>query len=84
MEFVYVKYWRHRKVFIDGVEAGMTNVVLTVGQAGFHTFTLSPPPNYVPAKQRKLVRNTSPQFPLEIEFLHQSQVPPQVPTPPGP
>lgn len=74
MEFVFVRYWRRRTVHIDGVEGGMTNVVLTVGEEGFHRFELSPPPNYTPLQQRKLVRNTSPQFPLEIGFRHQSQL----------
>ena len=73
MEFVLVKYWRRRRVLIDGVEGGMTNVVLTAGEEGFHRFELSPPPNYTPPRMRKLVRNTSPQFPLEVEFRHQSQ-----------
>ena len=74
MEFVRIKYWRRRRVFIDGDPSGMTNVVLTVGEEGFHQFELSPPPNYTPLRRRKLVRNTSPQFPLEIEFKHQSQL----------
>ena len=73
MEYVFVKYWRRRTVFVDGVESGMTNTILIVGEEGYHRFELSPPPNYCPLYQRKLVRDTSPQFPLEIEFLHESQ-----------
>ncbi len=73
MEYVFVKYWRHRTVFIDGVEGGYTHKIVTVGEEGFHRFALSPPPNYRPVSQRKLVKNTSPQFPLLVEFKHESQ-----------
>ncbi len=72
MEFVKVKYWRNRGVIIDGQDAGMTNRSLIVGE-GRHRFELSPPKNYVPPSQIKVVRNTTRQRPLVVEFLHESQ-----------
>ena len=50
MEFVKVKYWRHRVVLINGQRAGMTNRTLVVGE-GRQRFELSPPKNYVPSEQ---------------------------------
>lgn len=73
MEWVKVKYWRKRKVMIDDQESGVTNEVLAVSE-GRHRFQLSPPPNYTPAQQTETIRNTTPQSPLEIEFLHGNQV----------
>ena len=72
MEFVRVKYWRNRRVFIDGQSSGMTNRVLAVGE-GRHRFELSPPKHYAPTQQVKVVRNTSRARPLEIAFMHRSQ-----------
>ncbi len=74
MEYVKVAYWRNRGVVIDGQPSGMTNTTLIVGK-GRHRFELSPPPNYVPPRQIKVVRNTTPQRPLEITFRHESQLP---------
>jgi len=74
-EYIYVKYWRRRTVYVDGEPSGMTNTVLEVGEAGRHRIELSPPPNYCPSYQRPNVQLTTPQFPLELEFLHKSQQP---------
>ncbi len=72
MEFVHVRYWRSRTVFIDGQAAGLTNTLLNVGE-GRHRFELSPPPNYVPLQQVRVVRNTTRARPLELVFQHTSQ-----------
>jgi hypothetical protein len=72
MEFVKVRYWRDRKVIIDGTEVGFTNRLLAVGE-GRHRFELSPPKNYVPTEQIKVVSNTTRPRPLEVVFLHESQ-----------
>ena len=72
MEFVKVEYWRNRTVLIDGQEAGTTNRVLLVGE-GRHRFELSPPKNYVPETQVRVVRDTTRARPLVIGFLHESQ-----------
>jgi hypothetical protein len=48
VEYVFIKYWRRRTVFVDGIESGMTDTVLTVGEEGYHHFELSDPPNYYP------------------------------------
>ena len=74
-EYVYVKYWRRRTVYVDGKPSGMTNTVLDVGEAGRHKIELSPPPNYSPSYRLPVVEFTTPQFPLEVEFLHESQLP---------
>lgn len=50
----------------------MTNRLLVVGE-GRHLFELSPPKNYVPPRQIKVVRKTTRQRPLEIVFLPKSQ-----------
>lgn len=80
MEFVRVKYWRHRRVCIDGQSSGMTNRVLAVGE-GRHRFELSPPKNYVPAQQVKVVRNTSRARPLEIVFVYRRRAATPPPSP---
>ncbi len=71
-EFVKVEYWRHRVVLINGQRAGFTNRTLTVGE-GRQRFELSPPKNYRPPEQIKVVRGTTRQRPLVISFLHESQ-----------
>ncbi len=72
MEWVKVKYWRRRTVFIDGHPIGVTNRLLRVGE-GRHRFELSPPKNYTPEQQTRMVRNTSRVRPLIIVFRHESQ-----------
>jgi hypothetical protein len=73
MEYVLVHYWRKRTVFVDGEANGTTNAIIALGEEGYHRFDLGSPPNYCPSSQRKLVSGTTRQFPLEIEFLHESQ-----------
>ncbi len=73
VEYVRVKCWRNRRVIIDGQPSGVTNRVLRVGE-GRHRFELSPPVNYTPPQQTKSVKNTTEQFPMEIEFRHEDQI----------
>ena len=72
MEYVKVKYWRSRGVIIDGQDAGVTNRVLAVVE-GRHRFTLTPPNNFQPESQIKVVRNTTRARPMIVEFQHESQ-----------
>lgn len=67
MEFVTVKYWRRRNVYIDGQKSGYTNTVLQTNR-GTHVFTLGDPPNYEPLQRRKKVQKTNPVKPLVVEF----------------
>lgn len=72
MEFLRVRYWRRRGVFVDGQLTGMTNRVLSVGE-GRHRIELSPPKNYEPPERIVVLRNTTRQRPREVSFLHESQ-----------
>ncbi|MDH5323302.1 MAG: hypothetical protein OEW81_12895 [Gammaproteobacteria bacterium] len=67
MEYVMVKYYRRRTVYIDGDKSGYTNSLLRVNR-GTHKFELSPPPNYTPVTLKLFVKNTIPAHPMLIEF----------------
>ena len=67
MEFVKVKYYRRRTVYIDGDKSGYTNTLLRVNR-GTHKFELSAPPNYTPAFRKPFVKDTIPARPMIIEF----------------
>jgi hypothetical protein len=67
MEFVKVKYYRRRTVYIDGDKSGFTNTLLRVNR-GTHRFEMSEPPNYTPSFRKSFVKNTSPARPLIIDF----------------
>lgn len=69
MEFVRVKYWRRRNVYIDGQKSGYTNTVLRTNR-GTHIFTLGDPPNYQPIRRRVRVHNTNPVSPLVVQFTN--------------
>ncbi len=67
MEFVKVKYYRRRTVYIDGNKSGYTNTLLRVNR-GTHKFEMSEPSNYTPSFHKPFVENTIPARPLIIEF----------------
>ena len=67
MEFVTVKYWRRRNVYINGEKSGYTNMTLRTNR-GTQVFTLSDPPNYQPTKRRVTVRDTTVIKPLVVSF----------------
>jgi hypothetical protein len=73
MEFVIVVYPTHRKVRIDGQDAGFTNVTLRV-ETGHHVFDLGLPPDYEPGSVRKLVKTTTVLDPLIVNDFHQGLV----------
>ncbi|MCH9001863.1 MAG: PEGA domain-containing protein [Planctomycetes bacterium] len=67
MEFVTVKYWRRRNVYINGEKSGYTNMTLRTNR-GTKVFTLSDPPNYEPTRRRVTVQNTTVIKPLVVSF----------------
>ena len=67
MEFVTVKYWRKRNVFLDGQKSGYTNMVLQTNR-GTHIIKLGDPQNYRPKQRRVRVFDTGPGDPLIVEF----------------
>jgi hypothetical protein len=67
MEFLLVTYPHEREVLIEGVEAGLTNQLITLAP-GTYTITLAPPRDFVPRQQEIVVEDTSPMDPLEIVF----------------
>ncbi len=72
-QFVRVKYWRRRGVLIDGKPSGgMTNEILLTTE-GKHTFSLTPPSNFLPAEQTRTVNHPRWREPLELEFKPKSR-----------
>jgi hypothetical protein len=67
MEYVIVKYYRKRNVFMDGNQNGKTNETLRV-QEGTHKFDLGKNKNYSPGFRRVKVTNTTQIKPMEIKF----------------
>ena len=67
MEYVTVKYYRKRNVFMDGNSTGKTNGTLRV-EEGTHKFDLGEPKNYSPSFCRIKVTNTTQIEPMEITF----------------
>jgi hypothetical protein len=67
MEFLLVLFPHEREVLIEGVEAGLTNQLITLAP-GTYTISLAPPRNYLPREQEIVVEDTSPLDPLEIVF----------------
>ncbi len=67
LQYVRVKYYRSRNVYIDGVKNGKSNTILRV-DAGTHVFDLGPKPNYSPPSIRKKVSGTTAIRPLELRF----------------
>lgn len=69
MEYVVVRYWRRRTVYINGNPGGFTNLRLSVNR-GTHTFDLGDPRNYRPRQRRIRVINTTRNNPRELHFEH--------------
>jgi hypothetical protein len=67
MEFLLINYPWEREVIIDGVEAGLTNHLITLA-AGTYTVSLAPPADFFPPDRDVVVKGTSPLEPKEVEF----------------
>ena len=67
MEFLLVVYPEEREVLIEGVEAGLTNHLITLAP-GTYTVSLAPPRDFFPDTQEVIVEDTSPLDPLEVVF----------------
>ena len=67
LQYVRVKYYRSRNVYIDGVVSGKTNRILRVDE-GTHVFNLGPKPNYSPPSIRKTVTRTTAIKPMRLDF----------------
>jgi hypothetical protein len=67
MEFLLVVHPADRDVLIEGVAAGLTNHLITLAP-GSYTVALAPPSDFVPAKQKVVVTDTSPLEPAEVVF----------------
>jgi len=67
MEYVIVKYYRYRKVYLRGEHFGFTNRKLRVDR-GTQSFDLGEPVNYTPSERRPFVKNTTPNKPMVITF----------------
>ena len=67
MEFIVVKYYRKRNVFMDGHLIGKTGETLRV-QEGTHRFDLGQPQNYTPSYRKKQVTATISADPMAISF----------------
>lgn len=67
MEYVTVKYPEPRTVYIDGEDAGQTNVTLRV-EEGTHTFDLGNPVDYKPGAITVAIKNTTAVRPQEVRF----------------
>lgn len=74
MEYVIVRYYRNRNVYMDGRPAGKTNQTLRV-EEGTHRFDLGPNKNYAPDFHNVRVTGTSQIKPLEICFSPLQEVP---------
>ncbi len=69
MEYLFVRYFRRRNVFLDGNLIGKTNDSLRV-EKGTHQIDLGKPKNYSPEFIEIPVTDTTQIFPLEIEFVY--------------
>lgn len=67
MEYLFVRFVESREVIIDGAPHGRTNIVLQL-DAGRHTVTLGPPPNFAPLEQTVLLVNTAAMDPYRVTF----------------
>jgi len=68
MEYIIVKYPKHREVIIDGEPSGFTNMILMV-QNGHHQIDLAGEADYSPVKLIVMVKNTDVDFPMKIELV---------------
>ena len=82
MEYLLVKFELSRRVLVNGNPFGFTNTVIQI-EAGTHTVTLEPPPDFSPLAQTVRIANTSPLAPLTVTFhrLPPSAIPPAPGTP---
>lgn len=67
MEYLRVNYPLLRAVFVNGDECGRTNELIRL-ETGVHRIHLGDPVDYRPSEQRHLVRGTSREHPLVVEF----------------
>ena len=67
MEYIFVRYFRKRNVFLDGNPVGNTNNTLRV-EKGTHRIDLGEPKNYTPEFQEVAVTDTTQILPLEVAF----------------
>jgi hypothetical protein len=82
MEYLVVIFEARRRVFVNGNPSGFTNSVVQL-DAGTHTITMEPPPNFSPISQTIVLQATSPLDPMTVTFhrLPASAIPPAVGTP---
>ncbi len=66
MEYVIVNFPESRGVLIDDNSSGQTNETLMV-ETGHHEFKLEGD-GYAPDNQTELVENTTPGYPMQINF----------------
>jgi hypothetical protein len=67
MEYLVVHYTTSRRVKVDGEFNGVTEVLIEL-EAGTHTVTLEPPPNFDPGEQTIVLQDTSALSPCEVTF----------------
>jgi hypothetical protein len=68
MEFLLVHFpGSSRRVKIDGDFNGRTEELIQI-EAGTHTISLGPPPNFTPKQQTVLIEDTSALQPFEVTF----------------
>jgi hypothetical protein len=67
MEFLVVRFPRSRRVKIDGEFQGRTDELIEL-EAGTHTVSLGPPPNFTPESRKIVLKDTSVNSPREIAF----------------
>lgn len=70
MEYLVVRFPQSRAVMIDGEFNGLTGRLIEL-EAGTHTISLGPPPNFTPESQQVVLKDTSALNPKEVVF-HES------------
>ena len=73
MEYIIVRYPKHREVIIDGESSGFTNMMLMV-ENGHHQIELAGETDYGPTKPILMVKNTDVGFPMKIQFTPLEEV----------
>ncbi len=67
MEYVKVIFVRKRKVYVDGVQNGSTNIIIPIGP-GTHSFDLGEPADYDPSEVIQRIKGTNVLDPFIIDF----------------
>lgn len=67
MEYLVVHFPRSRRVNVDGEYHGRTEELIEL-EAGTHTVTLDPPPDFRPPELTVVLQDTSPLTPSEATF----------------